>query len=209
LGSRWRWRICTHIGRLLHWKGFHLGLLAFAAANLADAEYWLLGEGAEQKNLQLLVEQLGIAKQVKFWGRLSREDTLSKLKECHVLVHPSLHDSGGLVCMEAMATSRPVICLDLGGPASQVTEETGFKIAAIDRDQTIGDIAEAMINLAKDSELRQRMGEAGRQLVREKHSWLSRGQQLAKLYEEIAKGDGILPDRTEEVQVSADLQEFF
>jgi hypothetical protein len=53
------------------------------------------------------------------------------------------------------------------------------------------------------------MGEAGRQLVREKHSWLSRGQQLAKLYEEIAKGDGILPDRTEEVQVSADLQEFF
>jgi glycosyltransferase involved in cell wall biosynthesis len=197
------------IGRLLHWKGFHLGLLAFAAANLADAEYWLLGEGAEQKNLQLLVEQLGIAKQVKFWGRLSREDTLSKLKECHVLVHPSLHDSGGLVCMEAMATSRPVICLDLGGPASQVTEETGFKIAAIDRDRTIGDIAEAMINLAKDSELRQRMGEAGRQLVREKHSWLSRGQQLAKLYEEIAKGDGILPDRTEEVQVSADLQEFF
>jgi glycosyltransferase involved in cell wall biosynthesis len=197
------------MGRLLHWKGFHLGLRAFAQAGLIDSEYWILGEGPEQERLQLLCEELGIASQVKFWGRLRREETLSKLGESHVLVHPSLHDSGGWVCLEAMATGRPVICLDLGGPASQVTEETGFKIAAIDRDRTIGDIAEAMINLAKDSELRQRMGEAGRQLVREKHSWLSRGQQLAKLYEEIAKGGGILPDRTEEVQVSADLQESF
>src|SRR2546430_4418443 len=42
--------------------------------------------------------------------------------------HPSLHDSGGWVCLEAMAAGRPVICLDLGGPGYQVTEESGIKI---------------------------------------------------------------------------------
>ena len=34
-------------GRLLRWKGFHLGLRAFAEARLADAEYWIVGDGPE------------------------------------------------------------------------------------------------------------------------------------------------------------------
>ncbi|MFM6845653.1 MAG: glycosyltransferase family 4 protein, partial [Dolichospermum sp.] len=46
------------------------------------------------------------------------------------------------VCMEAMAAGRPVICLDLGGPAVQVTEETGFKIAADEPYQVVRDLAE-------------------------------------------------------------------
>ena len=98
----------------MHWKGFHLGLRAFACANLPDAEYWILGDGAELNQLQILADNLGIAQRVKFWGKLSREETLNKLRDCHVLVHPSLHDSGGWVCLEAMAAGRPVICLDLG-----------------------------------------------------------------------------------------------
>ena len=32
------------MARLLHWKGLHLGIRAFAQANLADAEYWILGD---------------------------------------------------------------------------------------------------------------------------------------------------------------------
>ena len=47
-----------------------------------------------------------------------------------MLIHPSLHDSGGWVCLEAMAAGRPVICLDLGGPGLQVTEKTGIKVKA-------------------------------------------------------------------------------
>ena len=89
------------IGRLLHWKGFHLGLRAFASSNLQDAEYWILGDGAEFNQLQNLAKNLGISQQVKFWGKLSREETLARLKDCHVLVHPSLHDSGGWVWLEA------------------------------------------------------------------------------------------------------------
>jgi glycosyltransferase involved in cell wall biosynthesis len=174
------------IGRLLHWKGFHLSLRAFAAANLPDAEYWLLGDGPELDQLRTLAESLGIAQKVKLWGRLPREEVLEKLGECQIMVHPSLHDSGGWACIEAMAAGRPVICLNLGGPAIQVTEETGFKIPADEPDQVVRDMAKAMVCLAKDPELRARMGQAGQKLTRETFSWQVMGERLAKVYEEIA-----------------------
>jgi glycosyltransferase involved in cell wall biosynthesis len=173
------------MGRLLHWKGFHLGLRAFAKAGLSDAEYWIVGDGPEWNSLQILAKDLGIAQQVKFWGRLSREETLAKLGESHVLVHPSLHDSGGWVCIEAMAAGRPVICLDLGGPATQVTGDTGLKIPAENPEQATNDLAQAMISLTDDPTLRIDMGQAGRKLVQETYSWTVRGTQLIELYDEV------------------------
>lgn len=174
------------MGRLLHWKGFHLGIRAFAAANLPDAEYWLVGDGPELENLRVIAKDCGVDSQVKLWGRLPREETLEKLGESHVLVHPSLHDSGGWVCIEAMATGRPVVCLDLGGPAIQVTENTGFKITAEDPDKTIQTMAEAMKRLAEDGDLRVKMGRAGRRLVDENYSWKVVGERLDRLYQETA-----------------------
>jgi glycosyltransferase involved in cell wall biosynthesis len=173
------------MGRLLHWKGFHLGLQAFALAKLPDAEFWIVGDGPERRRLELLAQKLGIAHQVKFWNRLPRHETLEKLRECVALVHPSLHDSGGWVCLEAMAVGRPVICLDLGGPAIQVTVETGYKISAYNTKQAVHDLAEAMVRLAKDPELRVQMGEAGQKRVKELYSWEAKGQSLAQLYSEI------------------------
>ena len=171
------------MGRLLHWKGFHLGIRAFAKANLPDAEYWLVGEGPELDSLQQIAQDCGVAHQVKFWGRLPREDTLEKLAQSHVLVHPSLHDSGGWVCIEAMASGRPVICLDLGGPAVQVTQQTGFKVAAQAPKQAISELAVAMHKLASDPGLRVQMGKAGRQLVDEDFSWSVVGDRLDTLYQ--------------------------
>lgn len=174
------------IGRLLHWKGFHLGLQAFAQANLPkNTEYWMIGDGPERQRLEDLVEKLGIQTQVKLWNKLSRQDTLDKLRQCVALVHPSLHESGGLVCLEAMAAGCPVICLDLGGPALQVTEETGFKISAETPEQAIKDLALAMKTLAENPELRTQMAKAGQKRVQEEFSWEIKGQKLALLYEKI------------------------
>jgi glycosyltransferase involved in cell wall biosynthesis len=171
------------IARLLHWKGLHLGLRAFAEANLPDAEYWILGEGPELSRLQQLALDLGIAHQVQFWGLLSRDQVLEKLGQCSALVHPSLHDSGGWVCLEAMASGRPVICLDLGGTAERVTEETGIKVPAHNPEQAVSDLARAMIQVALDEELRSRMGRTGQKWIQEHYTWGVRGKQLTKIYE--------------------------
>lgn len=174
------------MGRLLHWKGYHLGLRAFAQANLPESEYWLVGEGPELERLRQMAITLGVADRVKFWGRLPREDTLTKLEACHVLVHPSLHDSGGWVCIEGMAAGRPVICLDLGGPAVQITSETGFKIAANNPEQASQKMAEAMVCLAKDPALLSQMGRAGQKRVSENYGWKAVGAHLDALYKKTA-----------------------
>ena len=132
-----------------------------------------------------MAAELGIAHQVKFWGRLPRGETLEKLGESNILVHPSLHDSGGWVCLEAMAAGRPVICLDLGGPGVQVTPETGIKILAHHPEQAVIDLANAMVLLAQDSQLCLQLGKAGKKHIKNVYNWKFKGQQLAQSYQKI------------------------
>lgn len=173
-----------NIARLLHWKGIHLGLRAFAEANLKDAEYWILGEGPELDRLQALSLDLGIAEQVKFFGLLDRNEVLVKLGQCSVLVHPSLHDSGGWVPLEAMASGRPILCLDLGGPSQLVTPETGIKVRADNPQQAVKDLAQAMVKLAHNPHLCKQMGQAGQKKIKKFYSWETKGKWLANVYEE-------------------------
>jgi glycosyltransferase involved in cell wall biosynthesis len=81
-----------------------------------------------------------------------------------------------------MSAARPVICLDLGGPAEQVTELTGKKIAARHPQQAIADLAHAMTELGANAELRTAMGAAGRARVREEYLWERKGERLDELY---------------------------
>ncbi|MDF0551621.1 glycosyltransferase [Kamptonema sp. UHCC 0994] len=173
------------MGRLLHWKGYHLAVRAFAIANLPNAEYWLLGDGPERDRLKSLAEEMGISSQIKFWGRLPRQESLGKLGESHVLIHPSLHDSGGWTCLEGMAAGRPIVCFDLGGPSTQVTAETGIKVPGYHPKQAVNDLAEAIAHLADDPELRSRMGRAGQKRVAEVYDWDVNGQFFAQLCEDI------------------------
>jgi len=176
------------MGRLLHWKGFHLGIRAFAAFRSVwpEGEYWIVGDGAERGRLQELARRSGLGDAIRFPGALARVKVLESLAVCDVLVHPSLHDSGGLVCPEAMAAGRPVICLDLGGPALQVTKETGFKVLAGTPDRVVRDMSAAMVTLARDPELRHRMGEAGRRRAFEFCSWDRKGEYLNAVYQRAA-----------------------
>jgi glycosyltransferase involved in cell wall biosynthesis len=174
------------IGNLLHWKGFELSLRAFAhfQSRFPTAEYWIIGDGPEKKRLRKLAQRLGVAGTVTFWGAIPRRQVLEKLAECDVLLHPSLHESGGWVCLEAMAAGRPVICLDLGGPALQVTEETGVKISAISPSQAIADLSLAMEELARDPARRTRLGQSGRERVSRLYDWEVKGNYLADLYDQ-------------------------
>ena len=60
------------VGRLLDWKGFNLGLRAFAEAAIQDAQYWIVGDGPFRENLERQVKKMGLEKSVKFWGLVDR-----------------------------------------------------------------------------------------------------------------------------------------
>jgi glycosyltransferase involved in cell wall biosynthesis len=180
-------RVVT-VGRLLYWKGIEIGLRAFAKFHRSnpDSEYWIIGDGSERVHMERLAQSMGIGKAVVFFGQMSRSEVSDRIALCDVMLFPSLHDSGGWVCLEAMAARRPVVCLDLGGPGLQVTSEVGIKIPAISPTQAIADIAKALDQLAVDPLRRKRLGEAGRTRVQRHFNWDRKGEQFADLYSSLA-----------------------
>jgi glycosyltransferase involved in cell wall biosynthesis len=85
-----------------------------------------------------------------------------------------------------MAAGRPVICLDLGGPSTQVTEMTGFKIDTKDSSAIIPLMADAMKKLATDPYLRLHLGHAGRERVSKHFTWEEKAARLSTLYHQVA-----------------------
>jgi glycosyltransferase involved in cell wall biosynthesis len=152
------------IGRLLPWKGYHLSLAAFAdfSNEFPNSKYWIVGDGPEMGNLIKMARKHKINDNVKFFGNISRQKALQKIQQSHVLVHPSLHDSGAWVCIEAMALNTPVICLNLGGPGLNVCENTGIKIEANEPEAAVLELSNAMGKLAKNPNLRDNLGNQAR-----------------------------------------------
>jgi glycosyltransferase involved in cell wall biosynthesis len=177
------------VGRLLHWKGFDLGIAAFAEFHrkFPNSEYWIFGSGPERLRLESLAHRLGITSAVTFWGAQPRRELLSMLAQCDILLHPSLHDSGGWVCLEMMAAGRPIVCLNLGGPAVQVTDETGIKVPANDPVQVTADLAAALLRLGRDPSLRIQMSRSARAHVRENFNWNTKGEWMNGIYGNISE----------------------
>jgi glycosyltransferase involved in cell wall biosynthesis len=176
------------IGRLLGWNGLHLGLQAFAESRLSQDEYWMIGDGPELDALKALAQELGVENQVNFLGKLSPCETIQQLQSADVLVHPSLHDSGGFVCMEAMALGKPVICLDVGGQALQVNEETGYCIQPNSPKEVRSAIAQAMRELSMRPDIRSRMSQAGVDRIEQSFSMTQWEMFLEALYHDAIVG---------------------
>jgi glycosyltransferase involved in cell wall biosynthesis len=178
---------------MLHWKGFALGVEAFARAlraaeadgdpSLDGATYTLYGDGPERGRLLALARRLDVEGRVCLPGHLPRERLAEALGAARALVHPSLHDSGGYATLEAAAAGRPVVCLRLGGPAQLVEHgRTGFAVAAETPDESVDGLARALRTLAADAALARAMGRAGRRAVRERFRWALQAERALGLY---------------------------
>jgi glycosyltransferase involved in cell wall biosynthesis len=183
-----RFRIVS-LGRFLQWKGFDLGLRAFALLQrqYPASEYWLIGDGPERKRLEKLSVHLGVSDWVKFSGSMPRADALACLTQCDVLLHPSLYDSAPSACLEAMAAQLPIVCLNVSGPALQVTETSGIRIAARTPEQVVGDLAVALGQLAGNTALLRSLAQGARERVEANYDWDRKGEQLAAIYDELIR----------------------
>ena len=139
-------------GRLLHWKGVHFAIRALAEARrtVPAATLTLFGSGPAERWLRDLAIRSGVADAVEFVGHAPRQRFVDSLRSYTALIFPSLHDSGGLVVLEAFANGLPVVCLDLGGPGSMVNRSCGIVIPTTQADEakTVTCLANAMISLA-------------------------------------------------------------
>lgn len=131
-----------------------------ALPNVLDAvpETRLLvaGQGAERDSLEAAVRELKIGAAVQFAG--FREDARAIIAAADVFVLPSLEEPFGLVLLEAMALRRPIVATAVGGPLEIVVDgETGRLVPPAQPAR----LAEALQELLRAPERRQKMGDAG------------------------------------------------
>src|SRR4029079_2868929 len=121
------------VGRLVPFKAVSLLLAAVARLRSEMAiELSIVGDGPMATEWRAETQRLGITDRVNFIGALSLDEVASEMRNAHVFCLPSIRESGGAGLLEAMASARPCIAVDFGGPAEIVDSTTGCLIAPKD-----------------------------------------------------------------------------
>jgi glycosyltransferase involved in cell wall biosynthesis len=176
-------------GKLLKIKGFDLAIRAFKifVDKVSDAKFIIIGEGPQFSHLKNLIRKLNFQNKVQIKKWMPREEFLTQLAQCDVLLFPSLRDGGGQVVVEAMAAQKPVICLDIAGPGFHIDNKWGIKIFPSYPKKAIREIAKALELLYFDRKLREVLGKAARERAEKIYHWDRLGEKLFKIYQEVLK----------------------
>jgi glycosyltransferase involved in cell wall biosynthesis len=179
-----------YVGRLVYWKGLHLGLTAFA--RLLESHPWatltVVGSGPDEAWLRGVAQRLGIGNTVNWVPRLEHAGVMRAYLRHDAFLFPSLHDSSGNVVLEALSSGLPVVCLDAGGPAILVDPSCGFKVRPGAPQQVVEDLARALAMLAGDRRLVRCMGDAALQRAHEHFSWTHQVSRMEQLYQSVCAG---------------------
>jgi phosphatidyl-myo-inositol dimannoside synthase len=142
--------------------------MAKVIEQVPDVHYVIVGDGDDRRRLENLAEQNRVKKYVSFVGQVTDTELIDYYSRCDLFVMPSFKEGFGLVFLEAMAFGKPVIGGNYGGTPDLIRD--GINGFLIERD-AMDVLAERITLLLRDPELRARMGEAGRRIVTEKHTF--------------------------------------
>jgi len=152
------------VGRLVRRK--NLQDLLEVVRDLDDPQIVLviIGDGPERKSLERSAGDLGIARQVKFTGRIGDSEKSAYLASGDLYVSTSDHEGFGLVFLEAMHCGLPVVCYDFGGQTDFLDRSaTGALVPHGDR----ASFAAAIRRFQRDAAMLEGCRETARQRVAE------------------------------------------
>ncbi len=179
------------IGRHVPQKGFDILLRAFAQSQIESHDLLLAGDGPEHEPLKKLATELNLQNKVRFTGRADRPTAVSLFHGCDCFILPSRMEPQGIVNLEAMAASKPVIASNTGGvPEIVQNNQTGILVPP----ENIEALSTAMKSLANNPNLRQQLGQAGRQRA-ESFDWQKIADQYLAIYHQIVQPQKI-PHKT-------------
>jgi glycosyltransferase involved in cell wall biosynthesis len=158
-------RLAGFVGRLNEQKGIVYLLDAFArvAAQLADAQLLLVGDGDLRETVAAFARERGLEDRIHLAG--FREDIPDVMRTVDVCVLPSLWEGFGIVLIEAMAAGKPCVTTRISSMPEIVQDgRTGLVVPPRDADS----LAVALASLLQDPALAARQGAAGLAVVRER-----------------------------------------
>ena len=174
------------VGDVIPRKGliYLVGAMPKILAAVPQCRLLVVGNGDSQyaDRARSSAEQLGVASAI-IWAD-HRDDVHEVLASLEICVLPSLDEGLPLSILEAMAAGLPVVATTAGGiPECVGHGVTGLLVPPADSDA----LAEAIIGLLRDPTLRRKMGEAGRERVRQQFSPESQAPRIEGVLEHVAR----------------------
>lgn len=126
----------------------------------------------------------GLEKAVIFHENVDNSKLVDFYNYCDCLVLPSINkaEAFGLVLLEAMACSKPIITSNLPGVRSVF--KNGVQGLLV-RPNNVEDLAEKLKKILNNKKLAETMGKAGRALVEKKYTWEKVGERLDLIYNQV------------------------
>lgn len=152
------------VGRLAAVKGLPVLFEALKPLVLAHPDFHLtlIGDGPERQALERVARDFGLSEYVSFVGYKSQDEVAVALAEHDLLVLPSFAEGVPVVLMEAMAATLPVVTTRIAGVAELVEDGiSGLLVPPGDAKA----LQVALERVISDTELAERMGQAGRAQV--------------------------------------------
>jgi len=139
--------------------------------------FLLAGHGPAKESSELLCQQMGLQRHVRFLGRCSEIPDLLRATSVHVLT--SSAEGIPNAVLEASCAGVPTVSTDHGGAHRVILDgQTGFIVSKEDDENMAKRVAELLDN----HELRFNMGRAARRMVAERFSPESLADELLKVY---------------------------
>jgi glycosyltransferase involved in cell wall biosynthesis len=164
-----------------HKKGVPYLLNALIRLHKQRDEWYLeiVGDGPTRREYEQLAASLGILDRITFHGLKSREEVSKYMRQCDFVVLPSSYETFGVVLIEALASGKPVIATNCGGPVEIVAKEVGWVVPP----QDVTALARAidyMLDHCSDY-----APEHLTEYVRQRFSYEAVGQALSRIYHDV------------------------
>lgn len=164
----------------------NLETLLRAYATITNEVDWPLvvagGTGWQYDRIFQLVRQLGLVERVRFVGYVVGEQLPLWYNAAKAFVYPSLYEGFGLPVLEAMACGTPVIASN----TSSLPEVVGDAGLLVDP-RSVRGLASTMLAVARDGDLRQQLGQRGRERARA-FSWTRTAELTVEVYRQALRG---------------------
>lgn len=174
------------VARLEPQKGIQYFLRAAKniIALLPQTHFLIVGDGSERKKLENMCKELFIEKNVHFLGMLKDVSMIIQVFDVGVLSSNPVGETFSNAILEYMAAAKPVVATNVGSTDEIVVDgETGYIVPSGAPES----LSTAVTKLLKNKELAKRMGEAGRERVKEKFMFQSMISKYESLFLSLLK----------------------